>query len=619
MEHNNFLPLLLITALAFLVPILANKLRRFSIPIVVLEIFAGILIGRSGFNIIEPSTILDFLAEFGFTYLMFLSGLEVDFDLLIPQRLKKSFDIRRPLPLAMLILLASLGLAILFSLLLRELGVVESPLLMGLILSTTSLGVVVPVLKERDLLGSNYGQVLLVAASLADFLTLLLLTIVIAIQSQGLTLDLLLIPVLIVVFIAAARITQLYSGRRFAQRILKELSSATAQIRVRGAFALMVAWVVVAEALGVEIILGAFLAGAVAGLISDPNDDDAQEKLDAIGYGFFIPIFFIMVGAEFNLQALFESPRVMLLVPLLIAGAYLVKIVPALLLKLNNSWREAFAGGFLLSSRLSLIIAAASIALSLGLITEAVDAAIILLAIVSCTISPMLFNHIVPEQVLDKRRGIIIIGQDQLAEFLVDRLDPEDEPLKIICPDDSRVSAFKQLEVELVTGCQEISESLEKAAGYDARVLVDLTSTTTETIDACRLAREEFKIPLIISRISDVELIPQLQEMGVKVVQPALATAMALEGALRYPSVFDLLAHQTEAHIEVSEVVVGNPSTVNRPLGQLRLPGDTLLLSIHREDSIVVPDQDSILRIGDRVGLIGSRSSLDDAERFLQS
>jgi Kef-type K+ transport system membrane component KefB/Trk K+ transport system NAD-binding subunit len=619
LEHNSFLPLLLITALAFFAPILANRLKRFSIPIVVGEILAGILIGRSGLNIIEPSPILDFLAEFGFAYLMFLSGLEVDFNLLIPDRRKGSFSLRQPLPLALIVLASTLGLGLLFSVLLRSLGIVKSPFLMGLILSTTSLGVVVPVLKERDLLGTNYGQLLLVAASLADFLILLLVTIFIAIRSVGLTLDLLLIPVLLLVFIIAVRITQLFSGRSLPQRILKELSSATAQIRVRGAFALMVAWVVLAEASGVEVILGAFLAGAIAGLISDPNDDDAQEKLDAIGYGFFIPIFFIMVGVEFNLRALFESPQAMLLVPLLVAGAYAVKFIPALLFRLTTSWRQAFAGGFLLASHLSLIIATASIALSLGLITEAVNAAIVLLAVISVTLSPTIFNRLVPEKLLDRRRGIIIIGQDQLAEFLIERLDPEDEPITVICPDDSRIEAFKNLDIKLVTGCPEFIESIEQAGGREARVLIDLTSTTTETMEVCELARGEFEIPLVISRIADVELIPQLQQIGVKIVQPALATAMALEGALRYPSVFDLLAHQTEAHIEVSEVVIGNQDVVDIPLRQIRLPGDTLLLSIHRDQSVVVPDQDSSLRIGDRVGLIGSRSSLDDAGRYLRS
>jgi Kef-type K+ transport system membrane component KefB/Trk K+ transport system NAD-binding subunit len=618
LEHNSFLQLLLITALAFFVPILANRLRRFSIPIVVGEIFAGILIGKSGFNIIEPSPILNFLAEFGFVFLMFLSGLEVDFDVLIPRERRKSINIRQPLPLSLVVLGATIGLAILFSLILRGLGIVQSPLLMGLILSTTSLGVVVPVLKERKLLGSDYGQLILVAASLADFVILLLVTIFIAVRSQGLTLDLLLIPVLLLAFIIAVRITQLYSGHRLPQRILRELSSATAQIRVRGAFALMVAWVVLAEALGVEIILGAFLAGAVAGLVASSDDDDAQEKLDAIGYGFFIPVFFIMVGVEFNLQALFESPRAMLLVPLLVVGAYAVKVVPALLMKVSTTWRQAIGGGFLLASHLSLIIATASIALRLGLITEAVDAAIILLALISCTLSPLLFNRIYPPEEEQRRNGIIIIGQDQLVEFIVERLLPTEEPITVICPDESRIQAFEALPVGLITGCTSLDEALNEVDAGNARVLFDLTSTPAETLEVSTLARKHHAIPLVISRISDVELIPKLQDMGVKVVQPALATAMALEGALRFPTIFDLLLSETRQDIDVSEVVFGSTRLAGTTLGRLRLPGDTLILSIQRDESVIVPNGDTVLQLGDRIGLIGSPRSLSEAISLLR-
>ena len=106
----------------------------------------------------------------------------------------------------------------------------------------------------------------------------------------------------------SARLVQRIAARPLIRRALDELSSATSQIRVRGAFALMVAWVVLAESLGVELILGAFLAGAIAGLISHDNES-AREKLDAIGYGFFIPIFFIMVGVEFDLSILSSLPR----------------------------------------------------------------------------------------------------------------------------------------------------------------------------------------------------------------------------------------------------------------------------------------------------------------------
>jgi Kef-type K+ transport system membrane component KefB/Trk K+ transport system NAD-binding subunit len=620
MEHSPFLALLLITALALGVPILATRLRRFYVPIVVGEIVAGIIIGRSGLNLVEPSQTLTFLAEFGFAYLMFLSGLEVDFELVLSggtYSSDKSFW-KRPLTIALTLLLGTLSLALFFSWLLSLSGLVESPVLIGLILSTTSLGIVVPVLKERDLLGLEYGQYILVAASVADFITLLLLTIVIAIRSQGMTLDLLLIPALLTIFAVAVRGMRRVSELGFLQTFLNELSSATAQIRVRAAFALMVAWVVLAEAFGVELILGAFLAGVIAGLLDDQEGENARDKLDAVGYGFFIPIFFIMVGVEFNLRAIIESPQALLLVPLLVAIAYFVKVIPSLLMRMQFDWRKTMASGFLLSSRLSLIIAAASIALSLGLISEALDAAIILLAIVSCTLSPMLFNRILPASEEKRRIGIILIGQDQLSEFLVERLLTFNEPIAIICPDDSRKAAFQRLSVELIEGCADLPAALAMAGATNARVLIDLTMSSEETLNVCSAAREVFHIPLVISRINDVELIPRLQRLGVKVVQPTLATAMAIEGALRYPTIFDLLMDRGDGEIEVVELQIGNPSITGVPLRKIRLPGDALIVSMSREGNVMVPQGDLTFKLGDCIGLIGSSRSVERAAAMLR-
>jgi Trk K+ transport system NAD-binding subunit len=442
--------------------------------------------------------------------------------------------------------------------------------------------------------------------------------VLIAVRSQGLTLDLLLIPVLLALFAIAARFTQRFSSRNIIQRMLNELSTTTAQIRVRGAFALMVAWVVLAEALGVELILGAFLAGAVAGLVAGPDDDNAKEKLDAIGYGFFIPIFFIMVGVEFNLNALFASPQALLLVPLLLIGAYIVKVVPALLLRRQFSWRQTIGAGLLLSSRLSLIIAAASIALNIGAISEAINAAVILLAVISCTLSPVFFNRIYPPEQEQRREGIIIIGQDQLVEFMVERILPTQESIVVICPDESRVQAFKQLPVTLITGCSGIVDALQEANADTARVLIDLTTTAEETLEASSLSRKTHAIPLVISRISDVELIPQLQSLGVKVVQPALATAMALEGALKFPTIFDLLLDQDRENIDVSEVSLRNIRLSGTPLRQLRLPGDVLILSLQRDESVIVPHGDTVLQMGDRIGLIGSPGALSRAIALLR-
>ncbi|MGA9534176.1 MAG: cation:proton antiporter [Anaerolineales bacterium] len=618
MEHNPFLPLLLITMLAFAVPLLANRLQRISLPIVVGEIIAGILIGRSGLNWVEPSATLDFLGEFGFAFLMFLSGLEIDFNLLSSSgvRGKNGPAWKQPIPLAILIFTATLGLGLAFAWGLMQVGMVDNPLLMGLILSTTSLGVVVPVLKERGLLGSDFGQAVLVQASIADFATLLLLTVAIALTSGGLQLDLLLIPVLLLSFVVAARAARrLAAGGRIRQ-LIQDISSATSQIRVRGAFALMVGWVVLAESLGVELILGAFLAGAILGLATEGDTSTAREKLEAIGFGFFIPVFFILVGVDFNLPALFSSNQALLLVPLLVLASFLVKLLPALLLRVKFPWRQVFSAGVLLSSRLSLIIAAAAIALDIGAINDAVNSAIILLAIVTTTVAPLVFNRISPAVESERRSGVILVGADQMVEFLSRRFKSYQEEAIIVCTDTNRYHALRRTGFDvLLMGDPVIT--LRQAGAETARALVDLAQGSEAEGDVCRLAMDEFGIPLVIARVADVESVARLRQWGVKVVQPALATAMALEGALRYPTAFDVLVHEAE-DVDVSEVTLRNRALAGIRVRDLELPGNALILSMRRDASVMVPDGDTALLLGDRIDMIGSPESLERASTILR-
>ncbi len=177
-------------------------------------------------------------------------------------------------------------------------------------------------------------------------------------------------------------------------KIIDELADGTSQIKVRIAFVLILAFISLAQILGVEMILGAFLAGVIVSSLNERGTSQIYNKLDAIGYGFFISIFFIRVGANFEVQTVLRNPKSIYLLPALLITAYLVKIVPSLIFKLNFSWRETLAGGALLSSRISLIIAASSIGVRLGLVSNEINGAVILLAIITCTISPLLFNHL---------------------------------------------------------------------------------------------------------------------------------------------------------------------------------------------------------------------------------
>ncbi len=620
MHSDPFVTLMIITTLAVIVPIVFHRIPRIELPIVIGEIMAGIIIGKSGFNLIDSSEILDFLAEFGFAYLMFLAGLELNFDLIT--RFKRGATwrdtISQPLPMAFAIFGITFLLALLGSFGLQQLDAVQNPLLMGLILSTTSLGLVAPVLKGQELMSSEYGQFLLVAASIADFVTLLLLTVVIALEGQGLTADLLLIPVLLIAFVIVAFLGSRLSRIERLQTLVNELSHATAQIRVRGALALMVAWVVLAETLGVELILGAFLAGAIANFAARSAIEETTEKLDPLGYGFFIPIFFFMVGAELNLSTIVESEGAVLLIPELLILAYLVKMLPtALLMRPKFGGRNAIAGGFLLSSRLSLIIAASAIALEIGAISPAVEADIVVIAVITSTVSPLMFNRLYRAEHLDDvRKKIVIVGTDQLTELLARRFTSYGQTVTVLSSNEAHYEALEHAPCEVIFVDDFGEAELEKAGAHKAGSMIVLAQNAAQLCMICELAVEKFAVPNIIARVADTSFIPPLKEMGIKVVQPALATAMALEGALRYPTAFELLAHEIPG-VEIREGELHNQRLTHVPLHRVRLPGNAVILSIKREEAVLLPHGNTRLEPGDHISVIGDPDSVRDTLAML--
>ena len=265
-------------------------------------------------------------------------------------------------------------------------------LLIGLILSTSSVGIIVPTLRERGMTRNSFGQTILMAALIADFVTIFLLTLLSEILSGGQVLAVLSIAFLFVAFVAALYVGNGIGRNGGIRAVLDDLAHATAQIQVRGALALMVLFVALAESLGAEAILGAFLAGTVISSLSQQEGTNLRGKLDTIGYGFFVPVFFITVGASFDLDALRSSRDNLVHIPLLVLAAYAVKVLPALVLRAGYPLRDCLGAGALLSSRLSLIIAASLIGLELGVIDDAANSAFIVVAVITSVLSPMLFN-----------------------------------------------------------------------------------------------------------------------------------------------------------------------------------------------------------------------------------
>jgi Kef-type K+ transport system membrane component KefB/Trk K+ transport system NAD-binding subunit len=610
-----FYSLLLITGLAVLVPILASRLRTIRVPLVVGEIIAGIIIGKSGFQLVERTPTLDFLAEFGFVFLMFLSGLEVSFAALSHSLRDGKNRLRAsgPVPLALLNFALTLLLATGAGFGLKRLGMTNNAILMGLILSTTSLGIVVPILKERAINATPFGQLVLISAIVSDFASLLLLSLVITVISRGFSFDILLFLVLLAAFLAATQLGQWAKQVRGVVRMIDELSHATAQLRVRGAFALMVILVVLAQALGVQLILGAFLAGAITSMISGEDRTPLREKLDAIGYGFFVPIFFISVGANFDLGALTASRTALVLIPVLIVTAYLVKLLPAAVYARGIGWRKALATGALLSSRLSLIIAASAIALDLKMITPATNSVVILLAVVTCTVSPILFNKIFPAQAgTAERGGVVILGTDQLAVLLGQRLKQAREEVVFVGRDQERLRHLSSIGLRSVLGDASERGVLEKAGLASARALIAVTGSAELNLAVCRIAREEFNLPTIIARADDPAAITEMNSLNVKVVQPAMAVALALEGALHFPSAFGMMMNQND-NVTMADIRLRNAEFAGKPLRRIKIAGNALVVGVHRGGEVMVPRGGTVLRLRDTLVLCGNPEALREA------
>ncbi|MCB2186701.1 MAG: monovalent cation:proton antiporter family protein [Deltaproteobacteria bacterium] len=611
--------LLLVMVLAASVPILANRLKRFRVPIVVGEILCGIMVGKSGFNLVGGSPALEFLGEFGFIYLMFLSGLELDFAQVGAgvEEERRQPGWRRVRTLAVAGFLCTLLLAEGAGFLFRLGGLAKDPVLMGLILSTTSLGIVVPVLKERGLIKTSLGQLLLMSALIGDFVTLLLLGLRISLLRTADASTTMLFPVLLLAFGVAALFAKRVRHWAWLNRTMDELSHATAQIRIRLAFVILVGWALLSRALGVETILGAFLAGALISLISWERDALALDKLEAFGYGFFIPVFFIMVGASFDLRALLESPRALAAVPLVILAAYLVKLVPALLFRLRFDWPQTLAAGFLLSSRLSLIVAAASIALKMGIISQAVHSELILVAVVTCTVSPVLFNRFVPSPELTEREGIIIHGREHLAEFLGEKLRRAGEKVVFIACDLPQMARMTTGPQVCVLGPASDAAVLHQAGAATAEALVAMGEDPAENLAVCRLAKERFGVPNVVALADEPQQIAALEALGVRVIQTHLATAVALEGAVLFPSTFEMLMDMNYG-IEFLDALTLNREMLGKSIRELNLPGRVLVIGLRRDGEALVPQGDLVLDFGDTVTLVGEGPELRRAKDLLQ-
>ncbi len=382
MPETSFNNLLIVSAIAVGAPMLVGFFPRIRVPAVVLEIVAGIIVGPSGLGWVEIDEPIEILALMGLAFLLLLAGLEIDL-----------MRLRGPLlRLASVGFLVTIVLGVATGSALDLAGAVESPLLVGIALMATSLGLVVPVLKDARQAETRLGQLVIASSSVADFGAIVLLTLFFSGEDTGAGVKLVLLGgFALLAVVATLALTRLGRVMRL-ESVLVRLQDTTAEIRVRIAVLLLVAFVALAEQFGLEAILGAFLAGAILNLV----DRDAMHthpnfhiKLEAIGYGFVVPVFFVTSGLRFDLDALLESPSAIARVPLFLAALLVVRALPAVLYVSTTGRRGAVAAGLLQATSLPFLVTAVAIGLELGELSAETGAALVSAGLLSVIVFPI--------------------------------------------------------------------------------------------------------------------------------------------------------------------------------------------------------------------------------------
>lgn len=610
----EFLSLVIVVLAAFLTPIIVNRLNINFLPVVVAEILMGIVIGNSFLNIVERDSILNILSTLGFIFLMFLSGLEIDFKAFKKDKRARQgqnddeSSIPGHLNLALTVFAFIMIISILLAYVFKWLGLVDDVLLMVIIISTISLGVVVPTLKEMNIMRTTIGQFILLVAVLADLVTMILLTVYGGINGQGGS-TIWLIGIL-VVFTAISYILGVQFKR---MSFLQKLMDGTTQIGIRAVFALIILLVALAEGVGAENILGAFLAGVVVSLLNP--DEEMVEKLDSFGYGFFIPIFFIMVGVDLNIPSLIKEPKLLIIIPILIVAFIISKLIPVMFIRRWFDMKTTIASAFLLTSTLSLVIAAAKISERLNAISAETSGILILSAVITCVFVPIIFKKLfpVPDE-FNRKIEVSLIGKNQLTIPIAQNLTSQLYDVTLYYRKD--LSDRRQLsdDITMIEIADYEQDVLERLGLFDRDIVVCATNDDDINRKVAKLAKAH-QVERVICRLESTTDDTELVDSGIEIFSSYLSNKILLKGLIETPNMLNLLSN---VETSLYEIQMLNYKYENIQLRNFPFGGDIIFVRIIRNNESIVPHGDTQLRYGDRLIVTGAKEYVDELKQELE-
>jgi Kef-type K+ transport system membrane component KefB len=372
--------ILVVAAIAAMAPILADLSRRVRVPIVVAEIVLGIIVGPELLDLASTDDFVESLSTFGLAFLFFLAGIEIDFE-----RIRGA-----PTRLGVGGWVVSLALGLGIAVALWAAGAIDAPILVGLALTTTALGTLMPILRDSGVLDERFGKYVLGAGAAGEFGPVVIVSIILAVEAgEPWRTTLLFVFAALVV---GATLLALRAQPARVVRLIETTMGTSGQLAVRLSVLLVIAMVALASEFSLDVILGAFAAGIIVGLVI--RDRDAKEfeaKLDALGYGFLIPIFFIATGMDYDVDALLSSPSAIALVPGFALLFLIARGLPVWLLyrdELDRAERRTLA--LFSASALPLVVAITEIGTEVGVMREEEAAALVGAAMLSILLFPLL-------------------------------------------------------------------------------------------------------------------------------------------------------------------------------------------------------------------------------------
>jgi Trk K+ transport system NAD-binding subunit len=422
-----------------------------------------------------------------------------------------------------------------------------------------------------------------------------------------------------IIFYLAYRVGQRVKNNRIIKKLVYQLSHAAAQIQVRGSIVLILIFVVISQYIGEEVVyLGAFLSGLVLSTLLHRERSTILIKLDGMGFGFFIPFFFIMVGARFDASSFMNFNLSMGWFLLALLGSlYALNVLPAILWRRLFGFRKALAGGFLMASRLSLVIVASTIGMSLGVISPEINASFILLAVVTCFISPYLFNLISPDSTLEGNKTVII-GGSSTAVVLARKLKMHGKKCIIVEKEPSRATEIQQKGLNCILGDGLDEELYPRMHLTSADYVVVDTSAARTNHKVIKLLRNNLMHEKIISWSGTSSMESKMKSLGVQMVDITGMMATTIENLIIRPTTYHALVESFE-NFSVEEVPVVSKQVDGVQVKDISFHKDAILMMVKRDKSYYIPHGETFLRKGDVLHVFGTTTALEDTRQKMTS